>query len=69
VATITRIPVMNAYVGTAKVRPDSRTPRRLAAASSVTSATAMATRCWLSDGNAEMMLSVPDATDTATVST
>lgn len=29
----------------------------------------MSTRCWSSAGNAEMMLSVPELTDTATVST
>ena len=63
------IPVANRYVGTAKVLPDSRTPRRFAAASSATSPTAISTRCWFSDGNAEMMLSVPEETDTATVST
>jgi hypothetical protein len=49
--------------------PDSRTPRRLIPATTATSTTAMSTRCSFSEGNAEMMLSVPDEIDTATVST
>ena len=66
---MTMMPLMNRYVGTANALPDSRTPRRLAAASSATRPTAMGTRYSLSDGNAEMMLSVPAETDTATVIT
>jgi hypothetical protein len=69
VPIITTRPPMNRYVGAANARPDSRTPRRLAAASSATSPTAMSTRCWFREGNAEMMLSVPEETETATVST
>ena len=60
---------MNRYVGTAKVRPDSRTPRRFIAVSSTTNPMLIATRCGLSAGTAEMMLSTPAATDTATVIT
>ncbi len=35
----------------------------------ITNPTAISTRKGFSSGNAEMMLSTPDATDTATVST
>ena len=53
----------------AKARLASRTPRRLTAMISTTKPTAIPTRQSLSSGMAEMMLSTPDATDTATVST
>ena len=43
--------------GAAKIRPDSRTPRRFIAASSATNPRAIATRYGFSPGNAEMMLS------------
>ncbi|CAB4911926.1 unannotated protein [freshwater metagenome] len=69
VTTMTRMPATNRYVGTAKLLPDSRSPRRFAAARNATRPTASSTRCSASAGNAEMMLSVPEATDTATVIT
>ena len=62
-------PTVNAYVGTANAVPDSRTPRRLAAASSATRTSASQTRTGLRSGNAEITLSTPAETDTATVST
>jgi hypothetical protein len=60
---------MNRYVGTAKVRPDSRTPRRFMAIRKNTKPRFIATRCGFSSGTAEMMLSTPAATETATVIT
>ena len=48
---------------------DSRTPRRLTAARMTTNPTAIQTRNGLSTGIAEMMLSTPEATETATVIT
>ncbi len=65
----TAMPLMNRYVGAANALPDSRTPRRLAAASSATRPTPICTRYSLSSGKAEMMLSVPAETETATVMT
>ena len=62
-------PTVNAYVGMANAVPDSRTPRRLAAASSATRTSASQTRTGLRSGNAEITLSTPAETDTATVST
>jgi hypothetical protein len=57
------------YVGTAKNRPDSFTPRRFIAVRKATSSSASATRCSASPVKAEMMLSTPAETDTATVRT
>jgi hypothetical protein len=56
-------------VGIAKALLDSRTPRRLTAASRTTKKIASSTRTGASSGTAEMMLSTPEATDTATVMT
>ena len=49
--------------------PDSRMPRRLAAARIPTRTSASQTRIGLRSGKAEMTLSTPAETDTATVST
>jgi hypothetical protein len=68
-AIITMTPAMNRYVGTAKVRPDSRTPRRFIAISTTMNSRLIPTRCAFSPGTAEMMLSTPAATNTATVIT
>jgi hypothetical protein len=65
----TSTPAVNAYVGTANAVPDSRSPRRLAAASSATRPSESPTRAGLRSGNAEITLSTPADTDTATVST
>jgi hypothetical protein len=62
-------PVANRYVGAANARPASRRPRRFTAASSTTNASANNTRRSASEGTAEMMLSTPEDTDTATVIT
>ena len=51
----------------AKALPDSRTPRRFAATRMMTKPTAISTRKRLISGAAEMMLSTPEAMDTATV--
>ncbi len=69
VAIMTSTPLTNRYVGAAKARPDSRTPRRFTTASSATKPSAIGTRCACNWGTAEMMLSTPEATDTATVIT
>ena len=60
---------MNTYVGIANTSDASRTPRRFTMMMSTTKPTASSTRSGSSAGTAEMMLSTPDATDTATVST
>jgi NADH:ubiquinone oxidoreductase subunit B-like Fe-S oxidoreductase len=54
-------------VGIANARPDSFTPRRFMAIRAATKKMLMPTRYALSCGAAEMMLSTPAATDTATV--
>ncbi len=59
---------MYVYVGTANSRPDSRTPRRFAAASRTASVTATPTRWSRSGAIADTMAAVPAAIDTATVS-
>lgn len=66
--TMTAIEPMNTYVGSANARDASRTPRRFITTISNTTPTANSTRQGSSCGIAEMMLSTPDATDTATVS-
>jgi hypothetical protein len=66
-AIMTMMPAMNAYVGTANARPDSFTPRRFIAISTATKKMLMPTRYALNWGTAEMMLSTPAATETATV--
>ena len=64
---ITMTEPMNTYVGMAKAVDASRTPRRFTRMISTTKPTASSTRQASSPGSAEMMLSTPDATDTATV--
>ncbi|OUD92717.1 hypothetical protein CMMCAS03_06500 [Clavibacter michiganensis subsp. michiganensis] len=54
-------------MGTAKALLDSRTPRRFTAARTATKKTAISTRNGAISGIALMMLSTPEATDTATV--
>jgi hypothetical protein len=53
----------------AKIRPDSRMPRRLPQASSATNPTESSTRRSRSSGMAEASAAVPAETLTATVST
>ena len=60
---------MKTYVGIANACDASRTPRRLTMTSRMTKPTASSTRHGSSTGSAEMMLSTPEETDTATVST
>ena len=69
--TTTRSPklTMKTYVGTAKIRPDSRTPRIFAIAMPATQSTPRATLCVASSGKAEVMAATPAATDTETVRT
>ena len=69
VPTSTYMAATNAYVGSAKAIPDSRTPRRLTTVSRTTNARHSPTVCGASAGAAEVSASTPAATDTATVST
>src|SRR5262245_48970199 len=69
VATRTYMAATNVYVGSAKRRPDSRTPLRLASVRSTTQASESATLWDSSEGAAEVKASTPAATDTATVRT
>ncbi len=57
------------YVGPAKSRPDSFTPRRLPTVMRPTKKMHIGTRMSWVDGNAEVMAATPAETDTATVST
>ncbi len=66
---MTKVKAMNEYVGTAKVRPDSLTPRKFATISKTTKPTESATACRCSDGKALVMATTPETTDTATVMT
>jgi hypothetical protein len=68
-ATMPSTPTTNRYVGSANARPDSRTPRRFAAVRKTTNPTAIGTRPEFRAGAAEMMLSTPADTETATVRT
>ena len=67
--TITRamMAMTKPYVGTAKTRPDSFTPRRFIQAMIQISTTAMATRYGYAPGNAEYIAATPAETLTATV--
>ena len=69
VMIMTATPEANRYVGAANAVPASLMPRRFTAARTTTNATAICTRWACSDGAAEMMLSTPEETDTATVMT
>ncbi len=60
---------MKPYVGTAKRRPDSRTPRRFASVRRATQASESGRRYGPSEGTAEVIAKTPAATETATVST
>ncbi len=60
---------MKKYVGTAKIRPDSRTPRRLPYAMITTNAIEIGSTYGSSTENADASAAVPAATDTDTVST
>ena len=60
---------MKKYVGTAKMRPDSRTPRRFPNEIRQMNATEIRTVNGFSAGNADTSAAVPAATETATVST
>ena len=57
------------YVGMAKARPDSRTPRRFITAMPAIATIETPTACGASAGTAETMLATPAATETATVIT
>ena len=64
------IETMKQYVGTAKVVPDSRIPRRFIAISSSDQRRSRPTASWpLMNGSAEVAFCTPEETDTATVST
>ena len=63
------IEVTNAYVGTAKSSPVSRTPRRFASASRTRQASDSSTTCLLSDGANDVTAKIPAEIETATVST
>ena len=60
---------MKKYVGTANIRPDSRTPRRFPQAMNQMQNTDISTRYEYSAGNADVTAAMPAATDTETVST
>ena len=55
------------YVGTAKTRPDSFTPRRLTMVMNAIIASAISTRQGSNPGNAEVIWATPEATLTETV--
>jgi hypothetical protein len=59
----------NAYTGTAKSVPDSRTPRRFTSVMNATNASERITRCWLRLGTAETIAKTPATTETETVRT
>ena len=63
------MPSTNPYVGTAKILPDSLTPRRLSPVSRPTKPSASRTRESARPVKALMMLSTPADTETETVST
>ena len=58
---------MKRKVGAAKIRADSRTPRRLPMATSVIVPTQSKVRYGTSHGSADVTAAIPAATDTATV--
>ena len=63
------IETMNAYVGIAKIEPDSRTPRRFASVMRRMKMSEISTLYGRSDGSADVMAKTPATTDTDTVST
>lgn len=64
-----KTPPTKTYVGIAKSLPDSFTPRRFISVSRTTTATAQITLCSMTKGIAEPRFSMPEAMETATVST
>ncbi len=56
-------------MGTANARPDSRTPRRLTSASTITSTADIGAAYGVKKRNAEVTATTPEVTDTATVIT
>ena len=68
-ATMTSAMVTNRYVGTAKMFPDSRRPRRFATVMSAMTATATSSRTISMPGRIEISWSIADEVDTATVIT
>ncbi len=60
-------PTTYMYVGTAKMFPDSRRPRRFATVRSVSATSASSTRQGSSSGMTEVTAAMPAATETATV--
>src|SRR4051812_26797700 len=58
---------MNAYVGTLKTTPDSRTPRRFTTVSSTIDQTQRRTVCGIRLGYADVIAATPDEIETATV--
>ena len=60
---------MKKYVGTANIRPDSRTPRRLPHAMNQMQKTDIHTRYGYRPGAADVTAAIPAATETDTVST
>ena len=66
---ISPIEPMKMYTGMANARPDSRTPRRLSSASSVTMATATTTSLPRTPGTIAARYCEPEEIETATVST
>ena len=57
---------MNAYVGRAKRRPDSRMPRRFASTITSRQASATPTRCGASEGTNDVIAKIPAEIETAT---
>ena len=68
-AVMPRIATINPNVGSEKIFPDSRTPRRLASVRTPMMALPIHTRHGRSAGTADVIAATPAATDTATVST
>ena len=66
--TNARVPTKR-YVGTAKILPDSRTPRRFPQVRMTIETSPKATRCSCRAGNADVIAATPAATLTATVRT
>ena len=67
IAIISRAPNRNRYVGTAKMLPASRRPRRLPIVMSPIAVTPIATEAGATAGKAEMTCSTADDVETATV--
>ncbi len=65
--TSVSVVTMKKYVGTAKMLPDSRMPRRFPIISSATNPSVSSTRLTCQSGNAEVIAATPAAMLTATV--